>query len=153
MRIESVFELRCQQQGLAWQVVIDLPHPRVCGDENKLRQVLINLLGNAVKFTEEGRVELSVREEGQSRFRFAVEDTGPGIAAQRQAVIFEPFQQETAGMKAGGTGLGLAIAHQHVALMGGALELRSVEGEGSVFSFTLVCSASGVRSRGAPRRS
>ena len=80
--ISTIFELRCQEKGLAWQVVIDLPHPRVRGDENKLRQVLINLLGNAVKFTEEERVELRVREEEeQGRFHFAVEDTGPGIPA------------------------------------------------------------------------
>jgi len=135
--ISSMFELRCQQKGLAWHVDIDLPHPQVRGDENRLRQVLINLLGNAVKFTQEGRVELRVREEGGDQFRFAVEDTGPGIPAARQAAVFEPFQQEEAGIREGGTGLGLAIAHQHVALMGGALELRSVEEQGSTFSFAL----------------
>jgi len=180
--ISSMFEFRCHQKGLAWKVAIDLLQPRVRGDENKLRQVLINLLGNAVKFTQEGWVELRVTQEARSdvtaseeeragprvaeaggtgspvseeaggRFHFAVEDTGPGMSAERQAAVFEPFQQGEAGIRAGGTGLGLAIAHQHVTLMGGALELSSAEGQGSTFSFALTLAPGGEALETSPFR-
>jgi PAS domain S-box-containing protein len=139
-----MFELRCRQKGLAWSLEADLTHERVCGDEGKLRQVLINLLGNAVKFTDEGRVDLRVRRVDGRSVRFEVSDTGPGIAADRQADVFEPFQQE--GAAAGGTGLGLAIARDHVRLMGGELTLESVQGEGAAFRFAIELPPS----RGAP---
>jgi len=111
--------------------------PAVRGDENKLRQVLINLLGNAVKFTSAGQVGLRVEGRGEDRYGFEVWDTGPGIAPDRQAAIFEPFHQEAEGMRQGGTGLGLAIARRHVELMGGELGLSSTLGSGARFFFAL----------------
>jgi CheY-like chemotaxis protein len=134
----------------------------VCGDDGKLRQVLINLLGNAVKFTETGNVTFRVTEdsiaenldertEREAGFSFEIIDTGPGIPAERQDEIFEAFHQDEAGMKMGGTGLGLAISRRHVEMMGGSIKIESPypvrstiqidDGQrqtGSRFSFTLV---------------
>ncbi|MBI1922978.1 response regulator [Candidatus Poribacteria bacterium] len=126
----------------------------VHGDEGKLRQVLINLLGNAVKFTESGKVILRIREsadgrdssmEGKegdftfhvSRFTFEVIDTGVGISPEEQAKIFESFYQGEAGAVMGGTGLGLTIAKTLVELMGGQLSFESEVGTGSRFYFTV----------------
>jgi CheY-like chemotaxis protein len=109
----------------------------VQGDEGKLRQVLINLLGNAVKFTAQGEVVLQVLRDDGDHYRFEVTDTGTGILPERQVAIFEPFQQEAEGISTGGSGLGLAIARRHVELMGGRLELDSAVGTGPRFFFTL----------------
>jgi len=137
--MDSLFALRCRQRGLLWRQHADLRRCRVCGDEGKLRQVLINLLGNAVKFTERGQVELRVTEHRNSgRYLFEVCDTGLGIDPSNQREIFEAFRQEQAGLRWGGSGLGLAIARRHVEIMGGQLELESRLGEGSRFFFELV---------------
>lgn len=106
------------------------------GDDRKLRQVLINLLGNALKFTESGEIRLEV-EQRDRRYLFRVEDTGPGISDEARERIFESFQQAEEGNAKGGTGLGLAITLRQVELMGGALELESALGEGSRFQFAL----------------
>ncbi len=135
--LSTLFQLRCQQKGLEWRVELEGEHWQVRGDENKLRQVLINLLGNAVKFTEAGVVTLEVRTAADDTFRFVVRDTGPGIALAQQAAIFEPFHQATPETHKGGTGLGLAIARRHVELMGGQLLLESVPGQGACFIFAL----------------
>ncbi len=135
--LSTVFELRCQRQGLGWRVELELGDVRVRGDANRLRQVLINLLGNAVKFTEEGHVELRVEQRGGDRYYFEVTDTGPGIDPEMQQMVFEPFHQGMAGFDKGGTGLGLAIARQHLGLMGGQLHLQSTPGRGTRFSFEL----------------
>jgi signal transduction histidine kinase/ligand-binding sensor domain-containing protein/CheY-like chemotaxis protein len=135
--LSAMFELRCRQKGLAWRIDCLLPAPQVRGDEGKLRQVLINLLGNAVKFTDAGAVSLSVRPAGGDLYAFAVVDTGPGIDPEYQQVIFEPFQQGVAGRRKGGTGLGLAISRQYLALMGSELTLESTPGTGTCFSFAL----------------
>ena len=134
--LATMFELRCQQQDLVWRMEGKVTRPRVRGDEGKLRQVLINLLGNAVKFTDEGSVSLQVEERESDRYRFAVADSGPGIALERQQTIFEPFQQEEAGITKGGSGL--AIAARFIEMMGGRIELESHEGERARFSFELV---------------
>ena len=107
------------------------------GDSVKLRQVLINLLGNAVKFTETGQVSLSVEAAGPERGRFTVSDTGPGIPPEKLDAVFEPFRQEEEDIRHGGTGLGLAITKAYVELMGGVLAVSSVVGEGSTFFFEL----------------
>ncbi|MBI2502167.1 MAG: response regulator [Candidatus Latescibacteria bacterium] len=133
----SMFELRCQQKGLAWRVKQEGEGWQVHGDESKLRQVLINLLGNAVKFTQRGEVVLEVRE-GQGQYHFAVRDTGPGIAAEHQEAIFAPFEQGSVQADVGGTGLGLAIARRNVELMGGQLQVASAPGQGARFFFSLV---------------
>lgn len=134
--LDSMFGLRCQQKYLGWILDVD-DGMLVRGDESKLRQILINLIGNAVKFTDEGEVALRVKKQAAGGYYFEVSDTGPGIEEKRQDAIFEPFQQEDAGMRQGGTGLGLAIARRHVEMMGGELKLASQIGQGSRFYFTL----------------
>ncbi|MDH5256335.1 MAG: ATP-binding protein, partial [Gammaproteobacteria bacterium] len=114
------------------------------GDGMRLRQVLINLLGNAVKFTERGQVILRVTEQaggeaGRPLLRFEVEDTGIGIPPESQAAVFDSFSQADGSTtrRYGGTGLGLAISKQLVELMGGQFDLQSTPGQGSTFGFTV----------------
>ncbi|NML16908.1 hybrid sensor histidine kinase/response regulator [Azohydromonas caseinilytica] len=117
--------------------------PRLRGDALRLRQVLSNLLNNAVKFTAEGsvtlRAQLLAREAAGARVRFEVADTGIGIAAEQQQAVFEPFTQADGSItrRFGGTGLGLAIVTRLVAMMGGELSLHSAPGAGSTFAVTL----------------
>ena len=108
------------------------------GDEQRIRQVLVNLVSNAIKFTEAGSVTIRVREDGD-RFLVAIIDTGVGIAPDDQHHIFEEFQQldSSSTRKEGGTGLGLAIAKRIVELHGGSIWVESELGQGSTFSFTL----------------
>jgi signal transduction histidine kinase/CheY-like chemotaxis protein len=111
----------------------------VRADAAKLRQVLINLLGNAIKFTNEGSIALRMSatradEFGHLRVRFEVEDTGPGIAQDDQARIFEPFLQGRQTATQAGTGLGLAIMRQFVEMMGGTVGVRSAPGQGACFT-------------------
>lgn len=137
----SILELTAREKGLTWDVQIAPATPdQVRGDGDRLRQVLLNLLGNAVKFTEKGGVSLILERTGEGDgLSFAVEDTGIGIPPDRLGWIFEPFiQSEVAtARRYGGTGLGLSICQQLVALMGGALEVESAVDRGSRFSFTL----------------
>ncbi len=135
--LKVLFQLRCQEKGLKW-VSNEFSEPVwVSGDENKLRQILINLLGNAIKFTESGEVSLLVNALDNNGYQFSVRDTGPGIAWEYQDKIFEAFGQEEGGAKKGGTGLGLAISSKTLELMGSELKLESKMGEGSHFYFTL----------------
>ncbi len=123
-------------------VAEDVPD-RVNGDVGRLRQILVNLIGNAIKFTERGRIEVLVSraeeyQEDTPMLRFQVEDTGIGIPKEKKAIIFEAFSQADSShaRRYGGTGLGLAIARELTLLLGGTLELRSESGQGSCFSFT-----------------
>ena len=109
----------------------------VHGDEGKLRQVLINLVSNAVKFTNVGEVCLRIQPTADDRWRFEVIDTGLGIPEDERADIFKPFHQGSGAQHHGGTGLGLAIAQRQVELLGGKLELESERGIGSCFYFEL----------------
>jgi signal transduction histidine kinase len=117
-------------------------HDRVLADPVRLRQVLLNLIGNATKFTERGSVtvEASIESEGEDTIcaRFVVRDTGPGIPADKQEIIFEAFRQAdgTTSRKHGGTGLGLAISSRLVGIMGGRIWVESTVGIGSTFVFT-----------------
>ena len=163
--LSAMFRMQCQQKHLAWRIEsLRRDSPRwVSGDPNKLRQVLVNLLANAVKFTDSGEVTLRVTpvsddrlqsktstrtgDKGHSdstnqhlegsRFTFEVIDTGVGISPEAQEKIFHPFQQGEAGIRKGGTGLGLAITQKYIELMGGELELVSELGAGSRFFFTI----------------
>lgn len=136
--LAAMFYLRCQEKQLAWYLHIpDCANMTVCGDAGKLRQVLINLLGNAVKFTEQGQVALKVERNGAENFLFEVQDSGPGIDPEAQQRIFDAFYQDLAGQDKGGTGLGLAISSHQVQLMGGQLALDSQPNQGTRFFFTL----------------
>jgi PAS domain S-box-containing protein len=136
--ISFLFILRCKQKNIDWHCDHTLPNPcPVLGDPGKLRQVLINLLGNAVKFTEHGAVHLQVTQDEAGHYHFSVNDTGPGIAQEEQQLIFQAFRQTEGGSKKGGTGLGLAISTRQVEMMGGRLSLESTPGRGSRFHFGL----------------
>src|SRR5262249_54149545 len=133
---------QASQKGLTLRcdVAADIP-PRLVGDPLRLRQVLTNLIGNALKFTDHGEVRVEVTRldtvPRQAGLRFAVVDTGIGIAENDRARIFDAFTQVdgSASRRFGGTGLGLAISAQLVKLMGGALHVESAVGKGSCFSF------------------
>lgn len=118
----------------------------VVGDPNRLRQILVNLLGNAAKFTSEGSVTLRIEARGSGnepiRLRMAASDTGIGIAEEKMEHIFSPFAQAESGIvsRYGGTGLGLSIARELVRLMGGELEVESRVGQGTTFHFTIALS-------------
>lgn len=134
----------CREKGLKLIVRFgtDVPHELI-GDGGRIRQVLINLVGNAIKFTANGQVLIGVDCEEQdgsgSRILISVEDTGQGIPEDKQQKVFEKFTQvdSSATCKFGGTGLGLAICRQLVLLMGGEIGLRSRVNEGSTFWFRL----------------
>jgi PAS domain S-box-containing protein len=127
-----------RRQGLRLSMSIagDVPR-RVVLDGRHLRQVLLNLLGNAIKFTPAGDVRLTIAREAEDRLLFEVEDTGIGIAPQALEEIFDAFTQSDAGRTAGGTGLGLAISRRLVKSMGDELKVTSVLGQGSRFFFAL----------------
>jgi signal transduction histidine kinase/DNA-binding response OmpR family regulator len=135
--IASMFKLRTQQKKLSWDCIFPVRDHYVRGDETKLRQVLINLIGNAVKFTQTGGVNFNVTLREEDKFLFEVIDTGQGIPLEAQGNIYEPFSQEKAGEKMGGTGLGLAITKKQLSLMGSDLKLESKVGIGSRFYFEL----------------
>jgi signal transduction histidine kinase/CheY-like chemotaxis protein/ligand-binding sensor domain-containing protein len=136
LAVEEMVRVRARARGLVLTVEVspDLPR-RVRGDEGKLRQVLVNLLGNAVKFTERGTVTLRAAwHDGVAHFE--VEDTGPGIPAEALSKLFEPFVQTESGRKAKeGTGLGLAISRDIVRRMGGEIAVASAVGAGTTFHF------------------
>ena len=136
--LAAMFRLRAGGKALLFEMSTDGERASyLVGDQGKIRQVLINLLGNAVKFTESGRIRLHVtleRRADQLWLLARVEDTGPGISAEDQEKLFEPFSQVRSGLDSlKGTGLGLAISRKHARLMGGDISLNSKPGEGSVF--------------------
>jgi CheY-like chemotaxis protein len=129
-----MFSPLCEEKGLQLKVELEPRELSVHGDEGKLRQVLVNLVGNAVKFTERGQVVLRVSRVGEV-WCFEVGDTGPGIAADAQLLVFKPFYRGESSK--GGSGLGLTIARRLVDLMGGVLSLTSSPGAGAQFFFTI----------------
>ncbi|WP_395704119.1 ATP-binding protein [Aquabacterium sp.] len=136
--VVTLFRASAEARGLQLELRVDEQVPdRVIGDAQRLKQVLSNLIGNALKFTEQGRVELRVMQ--QAGLRFEVRDSGIGIAADRLERLFDPFYQiDTSRRRSrGGTGLGLSISQRIVEAMGGSIEVQSAPGRGSVFGFTL----------------
>ena len=143
-RTRSLVAQRAQAKGLPLSVTVDSEVPDALrGDQTRLSQALLNLLSNAVKFTERGaiavRVSLLEHDAAGLRLRFAVSDTGIGIAAEKLPQLFSAFVQADTSMtrRFGGTGLGLAITHRLAALMGGEVGVRSEPGAGSEFWFTV----------------
>ena len=135
--LRSVLGEAANRKGLMLTTSVSPDVPRtVVLDVLRLRQVLLNLLGNAIKFTEAGRVRLGISVTGE-RLMFEVTDTGAGIESESITKIFAAFAQTKTGAAAGGTGLGLAICDRLISLMGGELKVDSVLGEGSRFWFTL----------------
>ena len=138
--ITDMMSIRASEKGLRLLIDQSSSFPRfILGDEARLRQILINLVGNAVKFTAEGGVtlRLGTRQNTIAHLRIEVEDTGPGIPAEDQQRIFEPFVQLGEHGVNKGTGLGLTITRQFVHLMGGSLTLESTPGKGSIFCVEL----------------
>ncbi len=135
--MDGMFRSRSEAKGLRFILEKEEGLPdHVVGDEAKLRQVLVNLLGNGVKFTASGYVSLDVRQEDSSLV-MEIKDTGPGIPKEDQELIFDPFRQSEAGRISGGTGLGLGICRKLVQIMGGDLSVDSAPGEGSTFRLIL----------------
>ena len=152
--LSAMFQVRCKQKGVQWQVdasaIEGEENVVLHGDQGKLRQVLINLLGNAVKFTEKGGVTLRVSESKNEScgvasdgldpssdtkdFRFEVIDTGAGIAVEAQKELFQPFHQVGDQHEQGGAGLGLAIAKRLLEAMDGSIEMKSENDCGSTFT-------------------
>jgi signal transduction histidine kinase len=131
-------EALAREKRLELAVTVDSDLPLGRGDQRRLTQVVLNLVGNALKFTDAGRVSLRA-SHADDAFLVEVADTGPGIAPEDQAKIFEEFQQaDSATARAkGGTGLGLAIARRIIEMHGGRMWVESTLGQGSTFSFTV----------------
>lgn len=137
--VVRVFSGLARQKGLLLHYHIDALHPdEIHVDPMRLRQILSNLISNAIKFTEHGSVEVQIRsqprEDDQIQLELIVQDTGIGISEVEQQLIFNPYEQSASGKKQSGTGLGLAICEQMVAMMGGCITLHSQPGRGTRIS-------------------
>lgn len=156
--VVASLQSRAQDKGLALREFVDAEVPaRVHVDAFRVRQVLLHLLGNAIKFTDEGGVTVKVgldgRDDGRATVRFAVIDTGIGVPKESHATLFEPFTQADGSLsrRHGGTGLGLAICQRIISLMRGTIGFESAPGSGSVFWFTLPVEEVLDRLREVPR--
>ena len=138
-RIISGLKLQAKEKGLELKMILapDLPS-KILSDEGKLIQILSNLINNALKFTERGKVELRVKRLAHSKIQILVKDTGVGILKEKLSMIFNKFEQVngTIRRKYGGTGLGLTIVKELVKILGGKIEVTSELGKGSTFSFS-----------------
>ena len=163
--VDHVFSmLATQSKGkkIEWRSELHPDLPRwLRGDGERVRQILINLIGNALKFTEEGLIQVSAShralEGGEIEIHCEVKDTGVGISQQAQDKIFGRFEQADSSTtrQFGGTGLGLAISQQLVELMGGQIGVKSTPGLGSIFWFTMRCEVGeqvSVRDIGSPEQ-
>lgn len=147
------FSAQAEEKGLDFRIIVDPSVPTsLRGDPTRLQQVLINIVGNAIKFTEAGSVVILVEKEKQETntviIRFSVSDTGIGISDDQKSYLFNPFTQEDSSVtrRFGGTGLGLAISRNLVQMMGGDIHVKSIKGKGSTFSFELPFEVSKVSS-------
>ena len=136
--VQALMEPLALDKGVAFDCSVPSEFPRIRSDPRKIRQILINLVGNAIKFTAEGEVRLELLEVG-AQVIFRVADTGPGIPAEHLERIFDPFWQVEGGATrtAGGTGLGLTVARRLARLLGGDLTAESQAGKGSIFHLAL----------------
>jgi PAS domain S-box-containing protein len=152
--IVEIIDVKARQKGLEFICEVAPPTPRgIRADEGRLRQVLLNLLTNAVKFTDRGRVSLRVRFASPSRLLFEVHDTGIGVNADHLETIFQPFEQVSdAQRRLGGAGLGLAISRRFVRLMGSDIKVTSQVGAGSTFWFELDVPVIEAETLAAPER-
>jgi PAS domain S-box-containing protein len=152
--IVEIIGVRAAQKGVDFICDMAPDVPRcIHADEKRLRQVLLNLLANAVKFTDRGQVTLRVRFTPPSRLRFDVRDTGVGIGADQLNAIFQPFEQVgDMQRRLGGTGLGLSISRQYVRLMGGEIQVESQPGQSSTFWFELDVPVVNTETPAAPSR-
>lgn len=135
--LEKMFSIKAKEKGLFMRIEIGSALPdRLYGDRNRLLQILINIISNAIKFTREGGVSVAVSYDERNVLHIAVKDSGVGIAEKDQAIILEPFTQADGSTtrEFGGTGLGLTIAYKLLRLMGGDLDITSKVGVGSTFS-------------------
>jgi signal transduction histidine kinase len=137
--IFQTFMLKAQSKNLNLELILSEELPcYVKADEAKLRQILLNLLGNALKFTDDGYIRLRVTPAGPKRLVFAVEDSGRGIAPEEQNLLFQPFSQTQSGIELQeGTGLGLVIVREYVGLMNGNISLTSEVNHGTTISFEI----------------
>jgi signal transduction histidine kinase len=138
MEVAAVIEPLATQKSLGFALEGCEPAPVVRTDPDKVRQILINLAGNAVKFTDRGEVRIRVQPRGDG-VSLSVIDTGPGIAAEDQERVFRPFEQLHSGFARphGGTGLGLYLSGQYARMLGGSIEMDSAPGQGSTFTLLL----------------
>lgn len=142
--MQVMFSAKAVDKGLQFSLLIDSAiNYNVSGDQMRLTQILMNLIGNAIKFTEEGKIEVSCvtgqQDEKSAELCFTIKDTGIGIPLEKMNAVFERFVQADSNTtrKFGGTGLGLSITKQLITLLGGSLALKSEEGSGTEFYFTL----------------
>jgi signal transduction histidine kinase len=144
--VMSATESLARTKGIGLVSDVSSGLPRGNGDARRLTQVLLNLVGNAIKFTDEGKVEIR-GAKANDNFELSVVDTGFGIAPEDQAKIFEEFQQvdNTSTRKKGGTGLGLSISRKIVELHGGHITVESEVGKGSIFKVTIPINAQPVK--------
>jgi len=141
-QVVSLLRGRAAEKGLSLEVEYAFPLPEgIRTDPVRLQQILVNLVGNSIKFTEQGGVRVAVRCTGPDtaapRMQFAVSDTGPGMTAEEAVRLFEPFARAAAARGVGGTGLGLAISKRLAGLLGGDIDVQSRPGEGSTFTLTV----------------
>jgi len=152
--MQNMFAVQAQQNGVGFVVdyADDLPD-EITADETKLRQILINILGNAFKFTKQGSVILNV-SKNEEYLRFDVEDRGPGIADDEIEKVFEVFEQAQAGRESGvGTGLGLPLSRQFARLMGGDMSVANIggkPGQGAIFTFTIMAKTAVSKQKSSP---
>ena len=151
--LKNTFEPLATQKKLAFEVATEQGAPvTLFTDRQRVEQILKNLLSNAIKFTENGKVSLAVTLRPDGHLAFAVRDSGIGIRADQQQLIFDAFHQAdgTTSRRYGGTGLGLSISRDLAALLGGSITIESSEGRGSLFTLLLPCNASQLRVQPRP---
>ncbi|PCH49464.1 MAG: hypothetical protein COC22_06490, partial [Flavobacteriaceae bacterium] len=136
--VEQLFALKAVEKNIELSFTIDTDIPKfICADESKIKQITINLIGNALKFTTEGFVRIYVENNSENKILFKVKDSGKGIAKEEHTAVFKPFEQAQKGTNTeGGTGLGLAISKKLANLMQGDISVESEYGKGSEFFFT-----------------